>query len=566
MRFVLLDQKQNIYSYLTECLSATETQEINTAMQLYAEFKLDKNTLKKLDKCFYIGVPARYDTDNKFHLYRVTSSKIAETIIVEGVEEAFDDLKGRKIVKDRRFYNQDIQKPLEAIFEGTNWTLDNRSTSVGSTNFYYDSQLDCFSKLKDAYSFEIRFLYEFKGSQITKRIAGVRNRIGKDTTKRFVYGRDTASIGKEQNTSDYYTAIVGRGNGEQTDDGGYGRKITFEDVSWSKSKGDPLDKPLGQAFLEFPEATKVWGYADGTPRIKAVDFDTDDKNELLNLSYQSLMENCVPKNNLSATINYDGSIMLGDTVTIVRHEPKIVFRSRIIKITRNLLAPELTSVEIGEKTFSTQAEREQQTSKDIQKTSTKVDKTSQEVKDTKTDLLVKINEEKLDIEAKQKELNDKIGKYKQDVQDYLDGVGGDLVYGKQALETKNPDGSRLKLSGLGLSYYGTSGEIKTAIDNRGKVYADEIVAGSLISAPTISGGYVQGVQITGGQVDGASFLRSVSPYGLSQNAVVSYNNGFSVSGGGGLAISGGGSINLNGIWIQNVGGQLYVDGHKVLTE
>lgn len=37
---------------------------------------------------------------------------------------------------------------------------------------------------------------------------------------------------------------------------GYGRRIEFDQVYWSKSKGDPLNKPTGQINLEIPEMTE----------------------------------------------------------------------------------------------------------------------------------------------------------------------------------------------------------------------------------------------------------------------------------------------------------------------
>ena len=58
---------------------------------------------------------------------------------------------------------------------------------------------------------------------------------------------------------------------------GYGRRITFADVEWSKANGDPLDKPKGQEWLEDPDATKQLGFSDGHMRIGLEVFeDVDD--------------------------------------------------------------------------------------------------------------------------------------------------------------------------------------------------------------------------------------------------------------------------------------------------
>src|SRR5699024_11730079 len=110
--------------------------------------------------------------------------------------------------------------------------------------------------------------------------------IREKTSKRYTYGSNVLSIRAEQDYSEVYTAVIGRGKGEEYEDtGGYGRRIEYTNVTWSKPK-NPLDKPLGERILIDPGATQLFGYKeDGTvrPRIKVeVLSDIEAPTQLLN--------------------------------------------------------------------------------------------------------------------------------------------------------------------------------------------------------------------------------------------------------------------------------------------
>ena len=47
---------------------------------------------------------------------------------------------------------------------------------------------------------------------------------------------------------------------KRTDTGGYGRRISFKDVEWRRTSGQPVDKPVGQEYVEIPAMTKVHGF------------------------------------------------------------------------------------------------------------------------------------------------------------------------------------------------------------------------------------------------------------------------------------------------------------------
>lgn len=130
---------------------------------------------------------------------------------------------------------------------------------------------------------------------------------------------------------------------------GYSRKITFADVVWKKSAGNPLDKPAGQEYLEDPSATAVYGFSDGKPRIGFVEFDKiNDKNLLIKATYDKLQELKRPKVSFKASVTDVGSLNLGDTVAIIRHDLKIEYLTRVYKVTHDLLNAQNNTIELGD--------------------------------------------------------------------------------------------------------------------------------------------------------------------------------------------------------------------------
>src|SRR5699024_7794368 len=130
---------------------------------------------------------------------------------------------------------------------------------------------------------------------------------------------------------------------------GYGRRITFADVVWKKSNGDALDKPKGQEYLEDPEATKLYGFADGSPRIGIVTFEDDtDKRLLLNHTYEKLLELERPQVRFKASVLDVGDLGLGDTVAIIRHDFHIEYFTRVFKVDHDLLDKNNNTIELGD--------------------------------------------------------------------------------------------------------------------------------------------------------------------------------------------------------------------------
>ena len=306
-----------------------------------------------IEKASYIG-HKDYSDNRIFHLYKidhVTKTSTTDVKIV-GVHTFFDDMESDGYVKDFRPTNRELVGVLTTILDGSRWQLGTVNIQRRFTgNFYYVTRKEAISKLIEATQIEIKPRLEFSRGKITGRYLDVFTRLGARNGKVFVHGRDLLTVSEKKSQGAIYTAVVGRGKGEETDTGGYGRRITFKDVVWTKSRGNAVDKPAGQEYVEIPAMTELYGFEKGTkPRIKIVEFqDETDKEKLLRLSYEWLEKNSRMQVEYSAKVLNVGNLELGDTVGIFNPKLGIKYETRVFKVKRNLVDNKLTEFGIGDK-------------------------------------------------------------------------------------------------------------------------------------------------------------------------------------------------------------------------
>nr|DAX44172.1 MAG TPA: minor structural protein [Bacteriophage sp.] len=306
-----------------------------------------------IEKASYIG-HKDYSDNRIFHLYKidhVTKTSTTDVKIV-GVHTFFDDMESDGYVKDFRPTNRELVGVLTTILDGSRWQLGTVNIQRRYTgNFYYVTRKEALSKLIEATQIEIKPRLEFSRGKITGRYLDVFTRLGARNGKVFVHGRDLLTVSEKKSQGAIYTAVVGRGKGEETDTGGYGRRISFKDVEWRRASGQPVDKPVGQEYVEIPAMTKLYGFEKGTkPRVKIVEFqDETDKEKLLRLSYEWLEKNSRMQVEYSAKVLNIGNLELGDTVGIFNPKLGIKYETRVFKVKRNLVNNKLTEFGIGDK-------------------------------------------------------------------------------------------------------------------------------------------------------------------------------------------------------------------------
>ncbi|WP_260251300.1 phage tail spike protein [Limosilactobacillus fermentum] len=353
----LLDKKQRVRRWLkdNDFIEAEMTEEINAANQINFSTPLKDRIA---DNIYYVAIPTPR-SKQKYLLFKLLSERVQnDRIEYQGIEEAYDELKQYGYIKDICPNDRTAEEMLKMVLEPTRWTLGNvTETSHQSTNLYYITYLEALQKIVGLFNIELTFevTIDPKSNKITRRQVNIYTEQGQRTGKRFEYGSNLLTVQQEQDSQELITALVGRGKGELVSEGhddtpdGYGRRITFADVVWTKKDGNPVDKPAGQEYLIDPEATALYGFSDGNPRIGLTVFeDIEDPVELINATWRALQSLKRPKVSFKADVTDVGQLGLGDTVAIIRHDLKIEYFTRVYKVKHNLLNENDNQIELGD--------------------------------------------------------------------------------------------------------------------------------------------------------------------------------------------------------------------------
>ena len=317
----------------------------------------DKRTVynyhKKVKGSDFIG---HYDREGRFQLHKIAAVDIENTsIFIKGIHLFFDEAKAGAIIRERRFRGREIIDGAREAFDPIGWSVVDFDTSVQKNySFYNVSPLEARAILVETFGFEFDYWLDFDGKNLRNKQIAVKRNIGKETNKRYNYGHNVLSIKVEQDYSEIYTAVIGRGKGEDLDDSdGYGRRIEFTDVEWKKPS-KPLDKPKGSRTLIDPTATQLFGYHDGntvSPRTKVEIFsDIEDESELLQASYEWLMDNNVPKAVFSLNVPDGDGLDLGDSVHVIYRDIDLIKSTRVTKVIDDLVSGN-RSVEFGDTAY-----------------------------------------------------------------------------------------------------------------------------------------------------------------------------------------------------------------------
>lgn len=348
----LFNNKQELIDTISPEDLTENTQEIELNGLITATAITKYN--KEIEKAEYFGVKEL----NNFWIYKIRKNiKENGMITLQGIHILFDDLKGQ-VLRDIRPTKVTAAEAFNKILENSTWKVGvSKSTTTSSANFYYKSVLSSFSEALKKWDCEFIPHIEFQNGKIISKTINLYDKISNDNGKWFEYGDELLTVVAETD-KDIYTAYIGLGKGEQTEKGGYGRKIKFDGVIWEKAKGKPVDKPVGQDFVEIKEASKLWGYPDETPKVGIVEFsDVEDREELLNKTYLYAKENCRPKLQLKSTVISQGLVEIGETCTIIRNDLDIRYKTRIFKIKKDFLNSDLISFEFGDKVVLSASDR-----------------------------------------------------------------------------------------------------------------------------------------------------------------------------------------------------------------
>lgn len=275
------------------------------------------------------------------------------------------------------------------LLVGTRWEAGNIDEIIELVAFPESVKnctvLEAIGKVRDTWNLQVDYRIEVAGNKIVGRYVDLKRNIGSNTGKRFEYSKDLVSVERTTKTTDIKTAVIpyGAEQEEEKDDSTQPKlkdnfqndsaegeeqpkkpPIDIRNVKWEKPT-NPLNKPLGQNYLEIPEATQQWGYKDseGNMKPRFIYYENTEMKtpeELINDAYKMLKKISKPDVNykldvidLFALTGDDElsfeTVNLGDIVTVIDTEftPAIKLRTSIISKEVDLLIPENSTVELG---------------------------------------------------------------------------------------------------------------------------------------------------------------------------------------------------------------------------
>lgn len=438
MRLLLYDNHERLLAIVNGY--GTIEREINVYDQLNVEVPPTRKNIDLLKKTMKVGVP--YPSTKKYQLFKVEKVSLnSKPLTITAIDSAADDLDTQYLIRDKRFINKPLSQVLPVIFEKTTWKYKQFAPDNSDIiSFYRISPKEALKKVEGIFGTEVRFLYSIQGNKVIDKTCEVYEQIGKSTNIRLVQGINVTNVDYTQDQTRLYTAAVGRGAGIQNTDtdgnatGGYSRSIEFTNISWSKANGDPVDKPVGQDYVEIPEATQKYGWLDENgqchPRIAKFEFpDEQNVNKLLKETYDKLLSLSQPQIIVETTVAKIGQrVNLGDEVTVVIYEPyKLTYKARVIKVEENPDNDSLSAVTVGFTSVERQAEREFQQEQALVDTKTDFNQAlgdtktnlNQALDDTKTNFNQELENQKDESERRYLEHNRKFTELQQETSDKI---------------------------------------------------------------------------------------------------------------------------------------------------
>ena len=356
----LFNNKEELIHIIKEqdLIEFTHKIEINTFDA--AEFELPIEAIDKeiIEQMRFFGFFVRGRQFGVFKAYEVTTT---DNYVVKGLDRAESDLRTVRIIKDKRLQSVTADQALNVALEGTGYQLGEREglTKVNKTNFYYISPREALVKIIEAFNCEFRVRYEFVENKIINRYIDLYHRQGSYSGVQFEYGNNALEVTMEEDSDNVVTALIGRGKGEESTDsegnatGGYGRRIEFTDIVWTKASGKPIDKPAGQNYIVLNDDIENKGlYQNGELKHRwgvFVDEEIEDKEVLLQATYQELLKLNNPIRKYKARIlDLRDDVWLGDRVAFVKDSAKLSFEARIFSIEIDKLNFDQSEVELGD--------------------------------------------------------------------------------------------------------------------------------------------------------------------------------------------------------------------------
>lgn len=244
-------------------------------------------------------------------------------------------------IDDKRPYGYSFLAALQVALEPTRWevgTVDQPGTVSDGLTFYHTSAREAINAILECGG-ELETEIEVGPAGVESRKVSIRAHVGEQGGhRRFSYSKDLTSVERTEHWTPI-TACVGYGKGLETDSGGYGRKLTFEDVNG------------GLDYVADEDALALYGRPDGDGGLAHIwgtyeNQDCEDASQLLEETKSYLEAHSEPGVTYEADVvdlvamgrTWEG-VAKGDDVQLVDtcFSPTLRCQGRVSKISTDLL-------------------------------------------------------------------------------------------------------------------------------------------------------------------------------------------------------------------------------------
>lgn len=241
---------------------------------------------------------------------------------------------------------------LDAALQGTQrWTRGSvLRSSTGGASMYYMSGWEALGVLTEVWGGEIDAVISVDSNGVLSRSVALYETIGSQTvTRRFDYGRDVMGITRVVDDAPVACRVLPRGKGEETDTGGYGRKIDITSVNGGKNY---LENTQAANLYRVPNGSGGWEY----PTVIIENTDMETPTDLKAWAQEVLLDYTTPQITYTASVEQfedanvnTSGIGLGDKIHIVDKlfGESLYLEGRVLRIENDFLNPKNTNITLG---------------------------------------------------------------------------------------------------------------------------------------------------------------------------------------------------------------------------
>ncbi|WP_419724693.1 phage tail protein [Terrisporobacter petrolearius] len=346
----ILDRNKNVIDYLSNNGVSPDApffddiyiQELSNGVETY-EFSTLSNA--RTSEALELGNYVVFKYDNNYKMFQIMDledyHKDGKQII-----NCYCEMSGLELLTDycEPFSIEgNVELFFNTVLQDTNWSIGGYSSSL-ATNIQQvkvDKYTNVYKVIQENIStygnIEIEYRVEFDGNRLLGYFIDVYENgyRGSKVYKRFEYGENVSGITRKRNLNDFASAMIGQGKD----------KLTFKDIEWEKSNGDPADKPKGQDFVVDLEANDKFNKHGKYIKGLFDDSDITNPQDLLLKSWEKLQEVKEPKFDYDVdlaltSVEYE-DIKIGDTNYVIDNDynPPIFLEARIGKLEISLTDP-----------------------------------------------------------------------------------------------------------------------------------------------------------------------------------------------------------------------------------